>query len=294
MFKPARENSKKLTHFEDLGISKWNKHLNKIMSTNDTEKSNEISDDLDAKIVNGREAEEGEFPWMVALHYNGRFICSSFLISPTIVMTAAHCVQFEDSVEPATAFYGIIGNIRRSGPETRIDFSEVAAHPEYGTGSEYDIAVFRTTQPVEMSETISTICLPTAGRKFEFEPVRAMGWGVTSTESREPPEILMTTEMTVEPTSLCQAFFAISMITITDRHVCVTSFRATGVCFGDSGGPLVYEDPESGRPLAIGVASFVTILGCGRPLVPSVYTATSGYIDWLNETVVDTSDICFV
>ncbi|GFT52149.1 chymotrypsin-like elastase family member 2A, partial [Nephila pilipes] len=86
----------------------------------------------------------------------------------------------ENGVEPATAFYGIVGNIRREGPETRIQFSEVAAHPRYGTGSEYDIAVFRTTSPVEMGDRIQAICLPRAGRDFDFVYVQAMGWGATS------------------------------------------------------------------------------------------------------------------
>ncbi|GFY41941.1 chymotrypsin-like elastase family member 2A [Trichonephila inaurata madagascariensis] len=145
-----------------------------------TEDSNEIPDEVDPKIVNGRPANEGEFPWMVALHFNDRFICSSFLISPTIVMTAAHCVQFEDGVEPGSAFYGIVGNIRREGPETRIQFSEVAAHPRYGTNSEYDIAVLRTTSPVEMGGNIQAVCLPRAGREFDLVYIHAMGWGATS------------------------------------------------------------------------------------------------------------------
>ncbi|XP_054711271.1 testisin-like [Uloborus diversus] len=254
----------------------------------------EVPDDLDTKIINGREAEDGEFPWMVALHYNGRFICSSFLISPTIVMTAAHCVVLSDDggAEPATAFYGIIGNNRREGPDTRISFSEVAAHPRYGEGSEYDIAVFRTTEPVEYTERIQPICLPVMGREFEDQKVQAVGWGVTSNgNGLEPPETLMTTELTVQRRAFCRLFFGFAGIQITERHVCVTSFRSTGVCFGDSGGPLVFTD--EGVPLSIGVASFVTALGCGRPIVPSVYTATAAYMDWLTETVGDVSDICF-
>ncbi|KAF8763769.1 Transmembrane protease serine 11B like protein [Argiope bruennichi] len=286
-------NSKFTREFQDT-LPDWNKILRRFTKRNETVDSNEIPEEMDPKIVNGRPANEGEFPWMVALHFNNRFICSSFLISPTIVMTAAHCVQFNNGVEPATAFYGIIGNIRREGPETRIQFREVAAHPQYGSGSEYDIAVFRVSSTVEMTDFIQTICLPESGRSFDLVYVQAMGWGVTSNNNQDPPETMMTTELSVPPRTACQFFYALLGITITDRHICVNSFRPTGVCYGDSGGPAVYDDPLSGKPVAVGVASFISFLGCGRPIAPSVYTRIASYIDWLTETVGDTNDICFV
>lgn len=64
---------------------------------------------------------------------------------------------------------------------------------------------------------------------------------------------------------------------------------------GDSGGPLVFEDLQTGRPMAIGIASFVTFLGCGRPFMPSVYTATAAYSDWILGTLgQDAAEVCFV
>ncbi|XP_054711272.1 transmembrane protease serine 9-like [Uloborus diversus] len=231
-----------------------------------SEESENKPDELVPRIVNGKEAREGEFPYTVALHRQGRFICTSFLISPNIVMTAAHCVQSGNDVQPASAFYGIIGNIRREGPDTRIEFSEVRPHPQYGDGtSEYDIAVFRTTQPVEYSNNIQRICLPAAGREFEGENVISVGWGVTSTEETRGNRV-----------------FVYGRI----------RFRGEEL-MGDSGGPLVFDDP-SGRNISIGVTSFGSFLGCGRPYVPVVYTATSAYNDWLIQTVGEDEDICFV
>nr|XP_042895077.1 transmembrane protease serine 11B-like isoform X2 [Parasteatoda tepidariorum] len=274
-------------------LSHTKNNVRHLKEKNITEETNEISD-FHPKIINGRPAEEGEFPWMVALHYNDRYICSSSLISPTLVLTAAHCVVFENTAEPASAFYGIIGNLLREGPQTRLTFSELVAHPQYGSGSENDIAVFRVAERVQTSGLIKPICLPQSGREFENIYVQAIGWGVTSNENgAAPPENLMTTELQVPSLKACQFFFAFLAISITDKHVCANSYRSTGVCFGDSGGPLVYDDPMSGNNVQIGVASFVTFLGCGRPLVPNVYTATAAYVDWLTETVGE-NDICFV
>ncbi|GFX90713.1 hypothetical protein TNCV_3195311 [Trichonephila clavipes] len=91
--KPPRRNDKFSRDFQDALQPRSSRILQKFLEKKNTEDSNEIPDEIDPKIVNGRPANEGEFPWMVALHFNDRFICSSFLISPTIVMTAAHCVK---------------------------------------------------------------------------------------------------------------------------------------------------------------------------------------------------------
>ncbi|XP_055943505.1 transmembrane protease serine 9-like [Argiope bruennichi] len=264
------------------------------MKQNVTENANRITENVDLGIVNGREAKEGEFPWMVALYLNDSYLCSSFLISPTIVMTAAHCVQSNNGVEPATSFYGIIGNTNREGPETRIQFREVAAHPQYGNVREYDIAVFRVSSPVEMTDLIQSICLPESGKNFDLLYVQAMGWGRTSNNNKDAPKILMTTKLSVLPITACQFFFELLGITLTDRHVCVYSLNTTGICHGDSGSPAVYDDPLSGKPVAVGVASFISFPDCGLPLAPSVYTRIASFIDWLTETVGETNDICFV
>lgn len=44
-----------------------------------------------AKIVNGREAQKGEFPWIVALLSSGRQFCGGSLIDNQNVVTAAVC-----------------------------------------------------------------------------------------------------------------------------------------------------------------------------------------------------------
>ena len=91
----------------------------------------------------------------------------------------------DNGAEPASSFYGIVGNIRREGPETRIDFSEVVTHPDYAQsqGETGDIALFRVSEPVPYTDLIRPICLTSAGRDFEKEEVTAVGWGVTSTST---------------------------------------------------------------------------------------------------------------
>lgn len=90
-------------------------------------------------------------------------------------------ISSENGLEPASAFYGIIDNIDRNGEEQKIKFIKIASHPDYGTGgSEGDIAVMWTIEPVQFTKTIQPLCLPLGGREFEFDYAQAMGWGITS------------------------------------------------------------------------------------------------------------------
>ncbi|GIY59616.1 transmembrane protease serine 2 [Caerostris darwini] len=62
---------------------------------------------------------------------------------------------------------------------------------------------------------------------------------------------------------------------------------------GDSGGPLVALNET--KPIAIGVASFGSYLGCAAARVPAVYTSTAHYTDWIIEKMgSDASELCFV
>ena len=44
-------------------------------------------------VIGGETAIPGAWPWQVALHSNGRYICGGSLISATWVVTAAHCIS---------------------------------------------------------------------------------------------------------------------------------------------------------------------------------------------------------
>lgn len=71
-----------------------------------------------------------------------------------------------------------VGTINRDGPDNEITFTEIMAHSEYGSGTEYDIALMRLAKPVEMSDSVQTICLPTKDSMYEDMTAQVMGWGV--------------------------------------------------------------------------------------------------------------------
>jgi len=45
------------------------------------------------RILGGRLAQDGEFPWQISLHKNRFFRCGGSIIGIKSIVTAAHCVQ---------------------------------------------------------------------------------------------------------------------------------------------------------------------------------------------------------
>jgi len=253
----------------------------------------DYDEELNPRVIGGRDALDGEFPWMVSLHYKGKFVCSSFLVTPKIVMTAAHCVKFGREVEDPKHYKGYVGGIDRDGPAQELLFDEIVAHSEYGSGTEYDIAIMKLQDPAQLDDKVQTVCLPTRDSLYQDMTAQVMGWGVAEKGGRQSSKTLQTATEKIPTNSQCSLTYAILGIPVTRKHVCAGGERDKGICFGDSGGPLVAMNET--KPVAIGVASFGSSMGCAVNRVPAVYTATSMYTDWILENTGDNaSDLCFI
>lgn len=52
------------------------------------------------RIVGGREAKPGAWPWQAAVYVKGQFRCGGALIKKNWVLTVAHCFFHDGKVEP--------------------------------------------------------------------------------------------------------------------------------------------------------------------------------------------------
>ncbi|KFM72898.1 Chymotrypsin-like protease CTRL-1, partial [Stegodyphus mimosarum] len=230
------------------------------------------------------------FPWTVALYYNNQFICTASVISPTTVLTAAHCVVLEGQLQSADLFYGIAGNVNKSSPVVRLNFRSVTPHPDY-ENLQNDVAIFKTVDKIPLGENISPICI--AGpdsRSLDYKRVTAMGWGTTSRSriAQPIPDILQFVGQRVVPNNQCSLLFYFGQLA--DTGLCAGGlFR--GICNGDSGGPLVYFKGQD--PVEVGIASYINaLIGCGF-IGPAVFTRVSSYYDFIMQTAGD-GQVCMV
>ncbi|XP_070533440.1 transmembrane protease serine 9-like [Ptychodera flava] len=246
------------------------------------------------RIVGGSDSLPGEWPWQVSIAESSQsHACGAALLSDRWIVTAAHCFLDENdkiNAEPHMwlASLGLTDlSARYRGVER--PFKAIHIHPDYvSTTDDNDIAMVELTQPIDFTDLIRPVCLPTKETVLEPGTVcYVTGWGATVEDGDpdEDPDILQKGLVPVVSNEDCEGMLLES--TITPRMLCA-GYSAGGVdsCQGDSGGPLVFES-EPGHWFLAGVVSFGE--GCARANKPGVYSRVTSFLDFIYKYLYETS-----
>jgi len=231
------------------------------------------------KIVGGFEAEEHEWPWIVALFIDDMWFCGGALISDEFVLTAAHCA------EDASRFDILAGahNVRASSEPERVEISSYNGwtHPDWDTNTlANDLALIRLPEKITFNDYIIPACLPTPDLVAkEGDLVTPIGWGRPSdSASGISPVLRMVRDLPIITNKECNDVYGI----VGDGVVCMDTSGGKGTCNGDSGGPLGYYDETRERWIEVGIVSFGASAGC-EVGYPSGFTRTNYYLDWIKD-----------
>ena len=256
------------------------------------------------RIVNGDTANPAEFTFLGALleadefrtkgAYQAQF-CAANLISPTTMITAAHCVvdQKTGEVTAPDQLLVAFGSTLGSPNLKVIGISKITSHPNYRLRTaENDIAVLTLAQPVTDITPVTVLAASEVATYAKpGDIVRVAGWGNTSASTNQFPDALRSATLRVFPAGACgdgerhelggvtfQGFDASEASAVT--MICAAGTTMSGdvidACQGDSGGPLLAGDGSARR--LVGVVSWGE--KCAS-LFPGVYTRISAEFDFL-------------
>ncbi|XP_062542073.1 collagenase-like [Armigeres subalbatus] len=229
----------------------------------------------DGRIINGKDAELGQFPYQALLIIqtdNGRALCGGSVVTDEWILTAGHCVQDASSVEVT------MGTIllRSSEDDGRVvmNSTDFIVYPEYNPQTaENDIALVRLPQRVQFSNRIQAVQLPTGHNDYNRRMATVSGWGKTSDMGGVAQRLQYATLQVIRNNE-CRIFYPGSIHPTT---LCCRGDQQS-TCNGDSGGPLVLDEDKS----LIGVVSFGSVIGCERRL-PVGFARVTEFADWIRE-----------
>ncbi|WP_322786251.1 trypsin-like serine protease [Catelliglobosispora koreensis] len=217
------------------------------------------ADPVTPQVVGGTPAAQGEFPWVVRLSMG----CGGSLYTPTLILTAAHCVGATGNNTSITVTQGAV-DLQDPNRVTR-QSNYVLRAPGYN-GNGKDWALIRISQPIN-GVPLLKLATDTSLHNGNFQ---VMGWGAASEGGAQQRYLLKAQVPFITDTQCASAGSSYSSL-IFDEEICAGNWSSGGVdtCQGDSGGPMTKRNAAN-EWIQIGIVSWG--IGCARPQNPGVYT----------------------
>jgi secreted trypsin-like serine protease len=242
-----------------------------------------------SSVIGGTPANLDQWGFAVAV-VTPTTLCTGTVISPTRVLTAAHCVG-----DPATMIVRAKSTSAFAGGEA-LGISSVAIAPGYANGLENDLAILTLKSPT----TAPPIQLASAAEDAAYTqpgaPLSIAGFGNRNPLIVGKARFGLLTAGNVTARSCPLPSFAIcdagNKVGVASRRVKHKRKRRPvrrSICEGDSGGPLVAFTPAGPRLVGTAEAStapptkrnpFFFVI-CGLKGFPSVHTRSNSFSDFI-------------
>ncbi|XP_048097844.1 acrosin [Alosa alosa] len=236
-----------------------------------------------SRIVGGRIAPDGAWPWQVSIQRGFRHFCGGSILSAQWVITAAHCFDSNLIRSDLQVMAGERFLLRRGKYAQHRNIKQMIIHKNYSTATKFgnDVALLQLSTPLQFTDYVQPVCTiknETEERTLKFSACFISGWGSTRNEG---PGVFRLREAEVDliPRETCNQLDWYNGF-ISENMICA-GFEEGNVdsCQGDSGGPLQCYSEEQERFYLVGVTSFGD--ECALAMRPGVYARTSKYTNWM-------------
>ncbi len=208
--------------------------------------SDRAGGDWNAPVIGGTPTPEGMFPATGALVSGpGKFFCTGTLISPEVVITAAHCLVSDVGTANFTLARDAINSTaeqihagRSMHPHPQFDYS---SEPAPGVGMWFDIGVLLLSEPVygvayeRLPSAIEAVELLARGTSVDL-----VGYGATD------PDWWLDGGIKMHGTA--------TLVEVGSYELLIAIPGEQQNCFGDSGGPAFATLPGGDRRM-VGIVS---------------------------------------
>ncbi|KAI1919179.1 hypothetical protein LOZ66_002695 [Ophidiomyces ophidiicola] len=230
------------------------------------------------RIVGGEFAPNGMYRSTVYVSFMAGRRCGGVLISQNTVLTAGHCVSYNETLALSIFAGSHVWNQSKAlsivtGIIHYSDFNK----PRYHN----DIAILKLGIPIPESEFVSHAKVGKDEVSGDAR-VTAVGWGSTTNATGPGVEKLRRVHLSVMDQDKCaQAFKNQTESPLKDvgKTMICAGEKGKGSCAGDDGSPLY----AWGTDTVVGIASLGPT--CGSDQAPVIYTRLSQYTLWISRNM---------
>ncbi|XP_029163880.1 serine proteinase stubble isoform X2 [Nylanderia fulva] len=246
----------------------------------------------ETRIVGGKDAPFGRWPWQVSVRrtsffgFSSTHRCGGAVLNENWIATAGHCVDdlLTSQIRIRVGEYDF-SSVQERLPYVERGVAKKVVHPKYNFFTyEYDLALVRLESSLTFAAHISPICLPATDDLLIGENATVTGWGRLS-EGGTLPSVLQEVSVPIVSNDRCKSMFlrAGRHEFIPDIFLCA-GYETGGQdsCQGDSGGPLQVRGKD-GRYFLAGIISWG--IGCAEANLPGVCTRISKFVPWILKNV---------